>query len=119
MLSVDSYILNQIHDFFFLFISVRKWSDGNIGYSIRKANTSWVHRKWATSVVQLDPNTWVLEYGRSSILDDSGLFSAMSELFKYRISRVSKRMNQVFCLFSAFQDEYSEFTAKNHIQIPT
>ncbi|KAJ7954867.1 ERG2/sigma1 receptor-like [Quillaja saponaria] len=59
---------------------VTEWSDGQIGYLIRKANTSWVQKKLGVSAVQLDPNTWVLEYQRSSILDDLRLYSAASRV---------------------------------------
>ncbi|KAH8495754.1 hypothetical protein H0E87_018808 [Populus deltoides] len=96
---------------------VTEWSDGGIGYSIRKANTSWVHRKWAASVVQLDPNTWILEYERSLILNSSTLFSAVAEIFKYRMSRAMKSMNPVFWLFSDFEQQYRVFTAKDRVKI--
>ncbi|KAL3578174.1 hypothetical protein D5086_019678 [Populus alba] len=96
---------------------VTEWSDGRIGYSIRKANTSWVHRNWAASVVQLDPNTWILEYERSLILHSSTLFSAVAEIFKYRMSRAMKSMNPVFWLFSDFEQQYRVFTAKDRVKI--
>ncbi|KAG5236583.1 C-8 sterol isomerase [Salix suchowensis] len=96
---------------------VTEWSDGRIGYSIRKANTSWVHRNWAASVVQLDPNTWILEYERSLISNSSTLFSAVAEIFKYRMSRAMKSMNPVFWLFSDFEQQYGVFTAKDRVKI--
>ncbi|KAJ6981714.1 hypothetical protein NC653_024955 [Populus alba x Populus x berolinensis] len=97
--------------------AMEEWSDGRIGYSIRKANTSWVHRNWAASVVQLDPNTWILEYERSLILHSSTLFSAVAEIFKYRMSRAMKSMNPVFWLFSDFEHQYRVFTAKDRVKI--
>ncbi|KAJ6431449.1 hypothetical protein OIU84_018847 [Salix udensis] len=96
---------------------VTEWSDGRIGYSIRKANTSWVHRNWAASVVQFDPNTWILEYERSLISNSSTLFSAVAEIFKYRMSRAMKSMNPVFWLFSDFEQQYGVFTAKDRVKI--
>ncbi|KDP40191.1 hypothetical protein JCGZ_02189 [Jatropha curcas] len=98
---------------------VTEWSDGMIGYSIRKANSSWIHRKWGVSVVQLDPSTWVLEYGRSSVLDYSSLSSAVADLFMYQISRIIGRINQEFWLTSAFKHGYSGYTEESHNKIPT
>ncbi|KAJ7980022.1 ERG2/sigma1 receptor-like [Quillaja saponaria] len=69
---------------------VTEWPDGQVGYVIRKANTSWVHQKWDASVVQLDANTWIIEYQRSSILDNSRLYSAAIQFMKHRISRMAK-----------------------------
>ncbi|KAJ9182126.1 hypothetical protein P3X46_006152 [Hevea brasiliensis] len=97
-----------------------EWSDGMIGYSTRKANNSWVHKKWGgASVVQLDPSTWVLEYRRSSLLDCSRLSSAVAELFKYQMSKMMRRMNQEFWFLSALKDRYDEYTVGYHIKSPT
>ncbi|XP_061987014.1 uncharacterized protein LOC133705687 [Populus nigra] len=96
---------------------VTEWSDGKIGYSIRKANTSWVHRNWAASVVQLDPNTWILEYESRLMLDNSMLFSAVAGVFKYRMSRALKSMNPGFWLFSDFERQYSVSTVKDRVKI--
>ncbi|KAF9677610.1 hypothetical protein SADUNF_Sadunf08G0125500 [Salix dunnii] len=75
---------------------VTEWSDRKIGYLIRKASTSRVHRNWAASVVQLDPNTWILEYESSLTSDNFMLFSAVAGVFKYRMSRALKSMNPGF-----------------------
>ncbi|KAJ9154294.1 hypothetical protein P3X46_027647 [Hevea brasiliensis] len=98
---------------------VTEWSNGMIGYSTIKANSSWVHRKWGASVVQLDPSTWVLEYRRSSILDCTRLSSAVAELFMYQMSKVMRKINRDFWFFSALEDRYSEYTAGDYIKIPT
>ncbi|KAJ0034960.1 hypothetical protein Pint_24795 [Pistacia integerrima] len=99
---------------------VTEWPDGEVRFSIRKANTSWMLEKWGASVMQLDPNTWILEYRQSSILDNSGLFSATMELLKYRISRWIRKMNEELCLFSAFKNQYRRlFMAREHVKIPT
>ncbi|KAE8077059.1 hypothetical protein FH972_015664 [Carpinus fangiana] len=99
---------------------VTEWSDGKVGFLIRKANTSWVHQKWGASVVQLNPGTWVLEYRRSSILDNSRLLSAAAEFVKYRISKMVGRVKQEFWLFSASENnQFSEFTATYATKIPT
>ncbi|KAJ4822244.1 hypothetical protein Tsubulata_035666 [Turnera subulata] len=98
---------------------VTEWSNGKIGYLTRKAKTSWVQRKWGASVVQLDPSTWILEYRQSSILDNSRLLSAIAELSKYKISQVMKRMNGASWFLSAFEDHYRQFTARDHVKLPT
>ncbi|GLT99625.1 hypothetical protein SLE2022_170520 [Rubroshorea leprosula] len=98
---------------------VTEWKDGNVGFSIRKANASWVQGKWGASVLQLDPNTWILGYQQSSILENSSLFSAALDLLKHRTSRMVRRMNEQFWLFSALDYQIRRFAAKEHLKIPT
>lgn len=99
---------------------VTEWSDGKVGYMIRKGNTSWVHRKWGASVVQLNPDTWILEYRRSSMLDNSNLLSAAVEFLKYRISKMVGRVRRDFWLFSDFRNnQFIEFTATYETRTPT
>ncbi|TKY51170.1 Sigma non-opioid intracellular receptor 1 [Spatholobus suberectus] len=99
---------------------VTQWNGGQVGYLIWKANTSWVQPKWGASAVQLDPNTWVLEYQRSFIFDDTRLYSAALEFLKYRISRIVGRLKKDFWLFVSFEDnQYNGLTANNGLQIPT
>ncbi|CAM8929928.1 unnamed protein product [Rhodiola kirilowii] len=67
---------------------VTQWPDGNAGYLTMKARESWVQDKYRASAVQLDRQTWVLEYSRSTLLENKGLLcSAVWEFFKYRLSR--------------------------------
>ncbi|PON80045.1 ERG2/sigma1 receptor-like [Parasponia andersonii] len=99
---------------------VTEWSDGKVGYVIRKANSSWAHRKWASSAVQFDPNTWILEYRQSSILENPRLFSAIPAFLKYRASRIFGQMKQDLWLFSAFESyQHYKFAAKSSVQVPT
>ncbi|CAK8573704.1 unnamed protein product [Lathyrus sativus] len=96
---------------------VTEWSGGQVSYLIRKANTSWIQPEWGASVVQLDPNTWILEYQRSSIVDGKGLFSAALELLKRRISRNIDKMKKNFWLFVvSFEDNrsYNWFATTNY-----
>lgn len=67
---------------------------------IRRANNSWTQEKWSASVVQLDRNTWILEYKRSSITENARLLSAVLEFLKFRITRLLQKMNQEFWLLS-------------------
>ena len=70
--------------------------------------------------MQLDPNTWVLEYQRSSIFYGTRLHSAALEFLKYRISRIVGRVKKNFWLVAAFEDKlYNGFTANNGVKIPT
>ncbi|WJZ87121.1 hypothetical protein VitviT2T_006523 [Vitis vinifera] len=98
---------------------VTEWPDGRIRNLLRKANSSWTHKKWSASVVQLDPNTLVLEYRRSSILESSRLFSAALEFLRFWMCRMVERMKQEFWVLSVFEIKYSDFTAKESDRIPT
>jgi len=96
-----------------------QWSNGKVGFLTRKANASWVQRKWGASVIHLDPNTWIIEYRQSSIVENPRLFSATSELLKYRLTRMVRKITQDFWLFSAFEHQYSESAGKQQSKIPT
>lgn len=87
---------------------------------IRKENSSWVQRNWGASAVQLDPNTWLLEYRRSSISGNQRLVSAALGFLKYRTSRTLGKMKQKFWLLSTFgNNQYHEVNAEYNIKIPT
>ena len=97
-----------------------KWSGGRAGYLIRKENALWEQLKWSATVVQLDPNTWVLEYKRSSIFDNSGLYSVALEFLKYGISRIVGRVKKEFWLFAAFEHRWGpELRTYYGTKIPT
>ncbi|KAI6683672.1 hypothetical protein NL676_029585 [Syzygium grande] len=98
---------------------VTEWSNGNVGYIIRKVTSSWVHGKWRASVVQLDPGTLILEYKRSSILDDSGFLMKALEFLTYQMTAVIGRMNQRFWYFPAFEDHPEQIRAKYSSKVPT
>ncbi|XVF84539.1 hypothetical protein PTKIN_Ptkin17bG0045000 [Pterospermum kingtungense] len=95
---------------------ITEWSNGNMRFVTRKATASWVQRKWGSSVIQLDPNTWIIEYQRSSLLENPRLFSAALEVLKFRLTSVVKKMSEEF---SAFENQYSGFAGNEHIKIPT
>ena len=53
-------------------------------------------------------------------MDNPRLFSAAIEFLKYRISKMAGKVKQEFWLFSAFENnQFSEFTAKYDMKIPT
>ncbi|KAE8725949.1 hypothetical protein F3Y22_tig00008013pilonHSYRG00293 [Hibiscus syriacus] len=101
---------------------VKEWSNGNHGFVVtRKANASWEQSKWDASVIQLDPNTWIFEYQRSSILEHPRLISAALELFKYGLIKMVKKMSEQLVLLFVFDNHYIELTGKYEQQllIPT
>ncbi|KAM3268557.1 hypothetical protein P3S67_031498 [Capsicum chacoense] len=95
-----------------------EWSNGGIGYSIRKANSSWTQQKWSASPVQLDPNTWILEYSRSPLTENGKLVSAVLEFLKFWLRREVHKLKQEFWLSSSFTSQYSDFTGER-LLIPT
>ncbi|CAL9213821.1 unnamed protein product [Arabidopsis halleri] len=100
---------------------VTEWTEGKFGYTMRETNTSWRKTKWSTSVLQLDSNTWVLEYSKSSVMDDSSsLLSLTMDLIKHMVFRAAKNVNrEVFWMFSASGSLYSEAESKASTMTPT
>ncbi|XP_058212175.1 uncharacterized protein LOC131324285 [Rhododendron vialii] len=97
---------------------VTEWSDGKLSYSTRNASETWVQQRWSASVVQLDPNTWILEYRRTAAVENSRIVSAVLEFLKFRLSREVKRMKQEFWLFPAFGNQYDDFM-RDSFKVPT
>ncbi|PSS33861.1 Sigma non-opioid intracellular receptor 1 like [Actinidia chinensis var. chinensis] len=93
---------------------VTEWTDGKVSYSTRKANKSWVHQKWSSSVVQLDQNTWILEYKQARSVENSRMVSAALEFLKFRLLREVRRMKQQFWL----GNRYDGFT-EDSFKVPT
>ncbi|MCD7447567.1 hypothetical protein HAX54_031596 [Datura stramonium] len=89
-----------------------------IGYLIRKSNSSWTQQKWSASAVQLDPNTWILEYSQSPLTENGKLVSAVLEFLKYRLRREVQKLKQEFWLSSSFTSQHSDFSIER-LQIPT
>ncbi|XP_042054776.1 uncharacterized protein LOC121799462 [Salvia splendens] len=77
---------------------VTEWSDGKASYFERRENSSWVQEKWSSSVVQFDPNTWLLEYRQSFLLQNARPVSATLKFLKLRLTRDFGKMYQVFWL---------------------
>lgn len=97
-----------------LLMMIMKWMDGRVSYVIWKENSSWTHHKLGVSAVQLDPNTWLLEYRRSLIFDNPRLVSATLEFLKYRTLRMFEGMKHEFWLSSTY-----EFKLKFDTKVPT
>ncbi|KAL8486425.1 hypothetical protein ACS0TY_023205 [Phlomoides rotata] len=81
--------------------SVTELSLGGTGYSVRKdENSSWTQGKWSTSVVQFDPNTWILEYRRSFLVDNANLLlSSAMDFLKFRLRKEFRKMRHEFWAF--------------------
>ncbi|XP_074338589.1 LOW QUALITY PROTEIN: uncharacterized protein LOC141676773 [Apium graveolens] len=70
---------------------VTEWANGKAGYVIRRANDSWTQEKWSASVVQLERNTWILEYKRSFVTENARLLPAVLEFLKLKITRLLRK----------------------------
>ncbi|XP_040935252.1 uncharacterized protein [Gossypium hirsutum] len=120
---IINFLLPSFLSFFpFFFLFLLQWSNGRSGFIItRKANASWVQSKWGTSVIQMDPNTWIFEYQRSWILDNPRLISAtLLELLKDRLTKMVKKMSEEFLLFFVFDNQCIEFSRnEDQLMIPT
>ncbi|KAM7485531.1 hypothetical protein LguiA_001540 [Lonicera macranthoides] len=97
---------------------VTQWSNSEIGHSIRRANSSWTQGKWSASIVHLDRNTWILEYKRSSIIENRRFFTSALEFLKLRITRKLQKMKKKFWLSLVFGNQYSSFK-EDSSRVPT
>ncbi|KAK1644124.1 hypothetical protein QYE76_061929 [Lolium multiflorum] len=71
---------------------ITEWSDGKVWPTVRASNgTSWSYRRRSAGAVQLEPETWVLEYQRSVLFEGTRLLPATVELLASRCSTVAKR----------------------------
>ncbi|KAK9139937.1 hypothetical protein Scep_009618 [Stephania cephalantha] len=75
---------------------VTEWPNGKMGFIVRKASNSstWLLGRFSASAIQLDPNTWILEYKVSPVLENSRLLSAAMQFFKFRFSHILHSMKQ-------------------------
>ncbi|KAK6130210.1 hypothetical protein DH2020_036020 [Rehmannia glutinosa] len=97
---------------------VTEWSTGEADYFVRIANSSWTQKKWSSSVVQLDPNTWILEYRQSFLLENGKFVSTVMDFLKFRLTKAFEKLKQEFWLMSAFGSRHFDFT-EGSITIPT
>ncbi|EYU41475.1 hypothetical protein ABFS82_07G032700 [Erythranthe guttata] len=97
---------------------VTEWLSEEANYSIRAGNSSWVLGKWSSSVVQLDPNTWILEYRQGFLMnDDTKLVSTVMECFKFGMVRGFQMLKKEFWLPSSRSRDFD--FARGKILIPT
>ncbi|KAM0944097.1 putative ERG2/sigma1 receptor [Dioscorea sansibarensis] len=65
---------------------ITEWSDGKVMGAVRTSNSScsWTLKPWKKSVMQLEANTWVLEYKRSAWLEGQGLLEFTWEIVRLK-----------------------------------
>ncbi|KAL2506792.1 C-8 sterol isomerase [Abeliophyllum distichum] len=97
---------------------VTEWSNGELRYLMRKANSSWTQGKWSANAVQFDPNTWLLEYRQNFLPENARLVTAAMEFLKFRLVREFEKMKQEFWLLFAFGSKFSDFRERS-IPVPT
>ncbi|GER39198.1 sigma non-opioid intracellular receptor 1 [Striga asiatica] len=81
-------------------------------------NSSWTREKWSSSIVQLDPNTWILEYRRSFFLENSRIIPTAINFLKLGLMRKFEKLKQEFWLPLAFTSPYLDST-RGRILVPT
>lgn len=106
---VDSQIamLHKSHDYKTF---VLQWSNGKAGYFVRTANSSWVQEKWSSSVLQFDPNTWIIEYRLKFLMENARPISAGLKFLKLRLKRELENLRQEFWLISASLGRFRDLT---------
>ncbi|KAL6894078.1 hypothetical protein ACP4OV_008176 [Aristida adscensionis] len=71
---------------------ITEWSDGRVWPTVRANNgTSWAYRRRRAAAVQLEPETWVLEYQRSALFEGTRLIPTAAELLVSRCSTAARR----------------------------
>ncbi|RWR88960.1 sigma non-opioid intracellular receptor 1 [Cinnamomum micranthum f. kanehirae] len=87
---------------------VTEWSEGKMRFSVHKSNSSWLHQKWSASALQLDPNTWVLEYQQNAFLQNSRPCKVAVELLRFRFSKVIQGLwHELWPLIALPSDYYN------------
>ncbi|XP_020094586.1 uncharacterized protein LOC109714391 [Ananas comosus] len=72
---------------------ITEWSDGKLMSTLRASNSSsWTYQKWSSAAVQLDPETWVLEYERSALFHGPRLIPSLWELLQSRLSKTDSAL---------------------------
>ncbi|XP_008804953.1 uncharacterized protein LOC103718083 [Phoenix dactylifera] len=101
---------------------ITEWSEGKLISTLRTGNSSsWSYRKWSLAALQLDADTWVLEYDRSALFEGSGLMSAACEVLRLRTSKLAKKLKHKpwrLLLPNAFPGSYYQHP-EQHFPYPT
>ncbi|KAG1333988.1 hypothetical protein COCNU_03G001070 [Cocos nucifera] len=102
---------------------ITEWSEGKLISTLRTSNSSsWSYRKWSLAALQLDADTWVLEYDRSALFERSGLMSATCEVLRLRISKLVKKLKHkpwTLLLPNVFPGSYYQRPEERHFTYPT
>ncbi|KAK1270956.1 hypothetical protein QJS04_geneDACA013046 [Acorus gramineus] len=78
---------------------VYEWSVEQLQFVDRSSNGSWIHGRWRNSAVRMDADTWILEYRRSPVLENSRLFGVVGELLKVRVSGIARHARRLRSCF--------------------
>ncbi|XP_077247261.1 C-8 sterol isomerase [Tasmannia lanceolata] len=99
---------------------ITEWPEGKMERFDRKVNSSWINRKWTASAVHLEPNTWIIEYRRSPILENSQIFRAAMNFLYFRILRLFEELEQEFWLWKIdFPFQQRSYGAQEDFKYPT
>ncbi|XP_010693763.2 uncharacterized protein LOC104906675 isoform X2 [Beta vulgaris subsp. vulgaris] len=98
---------------------VNQWPEGRMIYVVREANNSWILRKWSASVVQFEPNTWIIEYKRNALLENQSILLVAVEFFKFRTLKIMQRMKQHLWYLHDFKYHIASTSEATDISIPT
>ncbi|XP_051129255.1 uncharacterized protein LOC127250136 [Andrographis paniculata] len=73
--------------------SISEWISPKANYLVRKSNSTWAQRKWSSTVVQMESNTWILDYRRSLLVDSA---AGVVELAKSWPGKIVEKVVQGF-----------------------
>nr|XP_043625022.1 uncharacterized protein LOC122596499 [Erigeron canadensis] len=87
-------VKTEFHSRSFTILSgrVSEWSNGELNCVIRTANASWEQGKWSDLAWQLDENTWILEYKRSFVFENTRPFWSAMEFLKFKMMIAFQQM---------------------------
>ncbi|KAK1417703.1 hypothetical protein QVD17_26837 [Tagetes erecta] len=75
---------------------VTEWSNGELSGVIRNTNASWEQGKWSASLWRLDENTWILEYKRNFVFDNTRPYSSAMEFLRFKTMRSFQWIKQLW-----------------------
>ncbi|XP_078160280.1 C-8 sterol isomerase [Carex rostrata] len=74
---------------------ITEWSDGTpVPIQRGRNSSSWACRKWTYAAIQLNPETWVLEYRRNAFFEGPRLIPAICEMVMFKISEKVRRLKR-------------------------
>ncbi|KAI0493054.1 hypothetical protein KFK09_027330 [Dendrobium nobile] len=74
---------------------ITEWSDGKLDAISRTGNgSSWSLKRWNAVAMQLENNTWVVEYKRRAMFEDPKLLPAALDVLRLRSIKMFKLVKQ-------------------------
>ncbi|ERM93488.1 uncharacterized protein LOC18421390 [Amborella trichopoda] len=71
-----------------------EWPEGKLEVTVRGENSSWTQKRWSSSVAELHPMTWLLEYRRHIALQNANVFRVAYEFLSFTISTKFKELKK-------------------------